>query len=161
METERIVGLASSIGALVGGVVGFAVNWWWKWRAEADRIQVHYGTAHYEETPAYGMHVINRSGHKVEVTHYGFVLGDGSLYSIPEHWAQSFGDDASEDLVSGSTLLQGRNDRYEALIHAHLKEGVIGAYARTAAQKQLSFDFPTHTNVTMWRRWRLRVKHWR
>ena len=158
-ETGKIVGIASTVGALVGGLVSFLINWWWKVRAEMDRIQVRCGPAHYEETPAHAMHVINCSEHKVEVTSYGFVLRDGMLFSVPIHWAENAGDDSSEDLTSGTTVLAARNDRYEVHVRLYNKD-VVGAFARTAAQRRIRFDFNAYDAIPKWRQWWIRMKQW-
>lgn len=159
-EIGKIVGIASTIGALVGGLMSFLINWWWKFRAERDRIQVRCGPAYYEETPATSLHVINRSEHKVEVTSYGFVLRDGLLLSIPIHWANCVGDDDSEDLISGTTVLASRNDRYEVHVRLYNKD-VIGAFARTAAQHRMRYDFNVYDPIPLWTQWLIRMKHWR
>lgn len=158
-EVGKIVGIASTVGALVGGLMSFLINWWWKVRAESDRIQVRFGPARYEEFRGYGMHVISRSDHKMEVTDYGFVLGDGKLLSVPAVWAECFGDDASEDCYSGSSVLEARNERYEVNVVLYGKD-IVGAYARTSTQKHPRIDFKSYEPIPVWRRLRFRIKQW-
>ncbi|BEP62654.1 hypothetical protein GmRootV213_32080 [Variovorax sp. V213] len=154
-DLVKIVGIAASVGALVGGLI----SWLWKYVQQSDRITVRFGTAHYEETPAYGMHVISRRDHKMEITDFGFVLMNGKLVSAPVVWEQVFDDGNPYDGVSGSKILTERNARFEATMQLYNME-VVGAYAETSTQNHSTLGFSSRHALHWWDRIRIRLKQY-
>lgn len=154
-DLAKVVSIAASVGALVGGLV----SWFLKHLQQTDRITVRFGTAHYEETPAYGMHVISRRDHKMEVTDFGFILRNGKLVSAPVVWEQVFDDGNPYDGVSGSKILAERNARFEANMQLYNMD-VVGAYAETSTQRHPTIGFSHHADLRWWDRIRIRLKQY-
>lgn len=156
MELDGL-GKVSAIAASLGAFVGSLMTWAWKFYQQSDRITVRYGTAVYEDSPDYGLHVISRRDHKMEITDYGFILLNGKQLSIPYLHTQNYGEDDPFGFVSGSRVLQNRNDRYEETISLW-HSNIVGAYAETSTQKHPTIGFSPWDQVSFLDRFRIRLK---
>lgn len=158
LETiTSVVPVASAVGAAVGGAISFVVNWYWKVHELTDKIQVHYGSSLYEETPGYAMYVISRRKHEMELRDYGFVLADGRLISAPMVWEQRMGDEGDHDEASASRVLPSVNSRFEINIELGHK-AIVGAYAQTTSQRRPTIDFAEWAEMSWIRKLRIRLK---
>jgi hypothetical protein len=151
-QLGKVAAIASGVGAMVGGLISWAVTWWWKVRELRDSILVRYGSIRYEERPGFAMHVIGRRSHQMVLADYGFVLCDGRLVSLPMHWEEMSGE-SSEDATLGSTTFNVLNDSYGVWVSLK-DDGIVGAYARTTTQRRVTIDFRSWDSPS----WRMRLK---
>lgn len=150
-----VVPVASAVGAAVGGVISFVVNWWWKVHELTDKIQVHFGGSSYDETPGYGLYVVSRRKHPMELRDYGFVLSNGRLLSAPVLWGQ--GEGGEHDASTPTRMLPEVNSRFEISIDLGFSN-VIGAYARTTTQHRPTIAFSRWFKVGLMTKLRIRFK---
>lgn len=156
----KVAGMTSGVGAIVGGTFSFLFNWFWKWREQRDCILVVFGSTHYDENPGTSMYVVNLRSHLTEIVEYGFVLRDGRLLSVPSVWSESMGEDSPYDATSGSTILKGRNEKWEIKISLGPPHEFVGAFATTTNLQSPTLSFPKFVKTTFFERARIRLKNW-
>jgi hypothetical protein len=158
MDIDQITKWLTLAGATVGGVTS-ALTYWSKITEKSDKIKVGFGSLEYVAIPGYGLYVVSRSDHTLQISDYGFFDEKGRLLSI-QVLEQQFPPEKLDEMVcSGTTTLIKRGDIF-GLDGLKLKGEQIGAYATTANQNHRTLCFTKTKKVCFLKRmslyWKIR-----
>lgn len=122
------------VGAAVAAIAG-CWNLWLSFIKNSDQIEVRCSGYSPIATPATEMYVVNSGEHTVQISDYGFINSNGSLFSIP--WYHETAD-AYMDGEDPHGYRQGSTNIAPHELFAigmTYNDEVIGAYARTVRHR--------------------------
>lgn len=152
MNLEAWTGWVTLIGAVVAAVTG-SVGLWMQVRGKRDSFKIGIGTVSPEATSLTFLNVVSRSDHPIKISDYGFIEGNGRLYSIPME--SDLGNHiAHEGVFRGSSMLEGRGDFFE--IGYDRTRPVIGCFAMSNLQSKPKLAFSYET--PRWKRLKVRLQ---
>jgi hypothetical protein len=120
------------VGAVVASVTG-VLTLWRSYRSESDSIMVRWGSFRPLATQTTDMYVVNLGKHPVQLSDYGFINEDGSLFSIPWYNQTEYHPDHAhpDDYYGGSALIPPRDMFAIGMVY---RDETVGVYAYTATQ---------------------------
>ncbi|WP_034303663.1 hypothetical protein [Herbaspirillum sp. RV1423] len=145
-----------TLTAAVLAAAGSGFNLWWKFRDKKDKIRVACDLIYPQISPGYFLHVISLCDHPMRIADFGYVMLNGSLFSIPQFEVNEPDDEVR--LAYGSIDLESRNASFETGMS--LRDRPAGVYARTTSQSRpcLAFRYDTPKWQRLWLRVVIRWK---